>query len=37
VLEATDDWATGDGLPGQVGLWSQGVAVQVRRVAVYAG
>lgn len=33
VLAATDDAAaTGDG-PGQVGLWSQGVRLEVRRVA----
>jgi hypothetical protein len=34
VLTATDDQAGGDAQPGQVGLWSQGVVIDVRRVVV---
>jgi hypothetical protein len=36
VLEAADGAAAGGG-PGRVGLWSQGVRLEVRRVAVFAG
>ncbi|MEA2530700.1 MAG: 3-keto-disaccharide hydrolase [Thermomicrobiales bacterium] len=36
VLETTDDWAVDGTEPGQVGLWSQGVQLEVRRVAVFA-
>jgi hypothetical protein len=36
VLEAEDDEATGEAQTGQVGLWSQGVGLEVRQVAVFA-
>jgi hypothetical protein len=36
VLEASDDESVQDGEPGVVGLWSQGVSLEVRRVAVFA-
>jgi len=36
VLEADDEGATGEAGTGQVGLWSQGVELEVRRVSVFA-
>ncbi len=35
VLEADDEEATDTGEEGDVGLWSHGVQLEVRRVAVY--
>ena len=37
VLEAVDDWAADGGAPGQEGIWSQGVQVEVRWVVVLPG